>query len=200
MMGSGVLEWVRETLYAGADGRAGTYETMIEEASRLNPGSGGVMMVPSFVPDAGPTKKHGTRGTVVGLGLASTRGHVYRAALEGLAFQLKDALRILTAATGFEPAGIRVVGGGSRNALWNQIRADACGLPVSVTGHKEATVLGAAIAAWVGAGRFGSLEEGQRSLVTEASVVEPSADAGAYSELFERYALLAPALKGFYLT
>ena len=63
-----------------------------------------------------------------------------------------------------------------------------------------ATVLGAAIAAWVGAGRFESLEEGQRSLATEANVVEPSKDVDAYSELFGRYALLAPALKGFYST
>ena len=200
MMGSGVLEWVRETLYGDVGDRAEVYGTMIEEASRLKPGAGGVMMVPSFVPDAGPTKKHHTRGTVVGLGLASTRAHVYRAALEGLAFQLRDALRILTAATGFEPAGIRVVGGGSRNELWNQIRADACGIPVSVTGHKEATVLGAAIAAWVGAGRFESLQQGQRSLATETIVIEPSEDADAYGELFERYVLLAPALKDFYST
>jgi len=198
MMGSGVLEWVRENMYSETADRGEAYKTMIEEAGKLKPGCDGVTMVPSFVPDTGPTKKYGTRGTLVGLGLATTRAHVYRAALEGLACQLRDALRILKAATGFEPKGIRAVGGGSRNQLWNQIRADVCNMPVSVTAHKEATVLGAAIAAWTGAGRFASVEDGQNALVTESEVVEPSGEAGAYAEVFERYCELPPALKDFY--
>ncbi|MDP6107402.1 MAG: FGGY family carbohydrate kinase [Candidatus Brocadiia bacterium] len=198
MMGSRVLEWVRENLYADVAGRESAYAAMIGEASAIEPGAGGVMMVPSFKPDAGPTKKHNTQGTIVGLGLTSMRAHVYRAAVEGLSFQLKDALRILTAATGFEPKGIRVVGGGSRNGLWNQIRADVLGMPIALTGHKEATVLGAAIAAWVGAGRFSDLEEGQRTLATETIHVEPGENAGRYAELAGRYGSLPPALEDFY--
>ncbi len=198
MMGSGVLEWVRENLYADIPERDRAYPAMVAEASRLKPGAGGVMMVPGFMPDTGPTRKYNTHGTIVGLRLDASRAHVYRAALEGLAFQLKDALRILSAATGFRPAGLRVVGGGARNDLWNRIRADVCGLPVRVTRAKEATVLGAAVAAWVGAGRFADIEEGRQALATEASVLEPSADAQNYEELFERYRMLPPALQGFY--
>jgi len=198
MMGSGVLEWVRENMYAEVEDRGEAYQTMIEEASRLRPGADGVMMVPSFVPDTGPTRKFNTMGTLVGLGLTSSRSHVYRAALEGLCFQLKDALRILRDSTGFTPRGMRVVGGGSRNALWNQIRADVCELPVTVTAHKEATVVGAAIAAWIAAGRFSSFEEGQRALRTETSLIEPSENAAIYRELFDRYLMLPPALKEFY--
>ena len=198
MMGSGVLEWVRENLYAEVDERGRAYETMIQEASKVKPGAGGVMMIPSFVPDTGPARKHGTQGTLVGLGLTSTRGHIYRAALEGLACQMKEALRILTAATGFEPKGIRLVGGGARNELWNQIRADVTGMPVLVTEHKEATVVGAATAAWVGAGRFATLEEGQEALATQTVVVEPSENADAYFSLFERYCKLPPTLEDFY--
>ena len=198
MMGSGVLEWVRENMYGDVPERKDAYGVMIGEARQLEPGAGGVMMTPSFKSDTGPTKKYNTQGTIVGLDLDSTRAHVYRAALEGLSFQMKDALRVLTTATGFEPKGVRVVGGGSRNELWNQIRADVLNMPVAVTGHKEATVLGAAIAAWVGAGRFKDLQEGQKALATESVCVEPSADAAAYAELAERYGQLPPALKGFY--
>jgi len=200
MMGSGVLEWVRRNLYGEIESRDEAYSTMIAEASALEPGAGGVMMAPSFVQDTGPSRKHNTRGTIVGLGLGSSRESVCRAAMEGLSFQLKDALRILTDATGFHPAGLRVVGGGSRNALWNRLRADVCGLPVSVSRCAEATVVGAAVAAWVGAGRFADMEQGQRELAQKATVLEPSADAGLYEELFGRYQMLAPSLREFYST
>ncbi|MHC4480831.1 MAG: FGGY family carbohydrate kinase [Planctomycetota bacterium] len=198
MMGSGVLEWVRQRLYPSAGERGEAYEAMIEEARGLAPGSDGVMVVPSFVPDTGPFRKHGTAGTIVGLGLTATRAHLYRAALEGLCFQLREALRILGEATGFRPERVRVVGGGARNELWNQMRADVCGMPVVVTERREATIVGAAIAAWVGAGRFESIPDGQRSVPMPAEVIEPSEDAGAYEELFERFRTIPPGLSGFY--
>lgn len=198
MMGSGVLEWVRENLYGEIEERDRAYETMIEEAQKVKPGADGVMMVPSFVPDTGPTKKFGTRGTLVGLTLTSSRAHVYRATLEGLCYQMKDALRILKSATGFSADSIRVVGGGARNRLWNRIRADVSGMPVTVTREKEATALGAAVAAWVGAGRFSSFDEGQQALEIDTTVIEPSERASEYRELFERYRSLPPALEDFY--
>jgi len=198
MMGSGVLEWVREHFYATVAEREQAYDTMIDEAGALEPGADGVMIVPAFVPTAGPARKHGTAGTILGLELTTTRAHVYRAALEGLCFQLRQALQILAQASGFRPQRIRVVGGGSRNTLWNRLRADVCRVPVVVTERKEATVVGGAVAAWVGAGRFESLEEGERSIPTEASVVEPSERADRYEALFERYCRIAPALQGFY--
>ncbi len=198
MMGSGVLEWVRENLYGGIEDRAKAYGTMIGEARKVKRGAGGVFLVPSFVPDTGPTRKYGTHGTLVGLGLTSTRAHVYRAALEGLCFQLRDALRILTEATGLAPEGVRVVGGGSKNELWNQLRADICGLPVVVTERRDATVIGAAVAAWVGTGRFSSMTEGERVLPIETQLVRPSGDAGAYEELYERYRAIPPSLQDFY--
>jgi len=198
MMGSGVLEWVREKLYAPVGDRHEAYRTMIEEARGLKPGSGGVMLVPSFVRDTGPTRKYGTAGTLLGLGLTSTRAHIYRAALEGLCFQLRQALAVLERATGFRPERLRVVGGGAKNELWNQLRADVCRLPVVVTEGKDATVVGAAVAAWVGAGRFGSIEEGRQSLPIAAHVIEPSGEADAYEGLYERYAAVPVALKDFY--
>jgi L-fuculokinase len=198
MMGSGVLEWVRENLYGALKDRTRAYRTMIGEAQKLKPGAGGLMLVPSFVPDTGPTRKYATAGTIVGIGLTSTRAHIYRAALEGLCFQLREALRILSQATGFQPARLRVVGGGSKNDLWNQMRADVCRMPVVVTERKDATIVGAAIAAWVGAGRFGSIPDGQKQIPIPAEVVEPSAGAEVYERLFERYGKIAPSLRGFY--
>ncbi|MBO3803399.1 MAG: L-fuculokinase, partial [Candidatus Brockarchaeota archaeon] len=196
MMGSAVLEWIRERFYPDLGGR--DYGTMIEEASRLRAGSGGVMVLPSFVPDSGPTRKHGTRGTILGLTLQASRAHVYRAALEGLSFQLRHALRILEESVGFDARGIRVVGGGSRNELWNQIRSDVTGLPVTVTEQREATVLGAALTAFVGIGRYGSIGEAARAVKFRHKLFRPGRDRATYEKLFRKFVELPGKLAGHY--
>jgi len=202
MMGSGVLEWIRSNFYAdvSADSKAGgtIYDIMIGEAEKCEPGAGGVTLVPSFMAGTGPTKKYGTLGTLAGLTVNTERGEVYRAALEGLSFQLKDALRILSDATGFTPKGLRVVGGGSKNDLWNQIRSSVTGLPVKTVEQKEATVLGAAIIAFVGAGTFDSAGAAREAIDMGEQTFEPGDDSARYKELFEKYMSLPKDLKHFY--
>ncbi len=198
MMGSGVLEWVRDQFYADFSDPSTAHRLMIDEARGLLPGSGGLMMVPSFEPDTGPQSRYGTGGTLLGMRLSTTRAHIYRAALEGLCFQLREAVRILTEATGMSPGRLRVVGGGARNDLWNQMRSDVTGLPVVVTECREACVLGGAACAWVGAGRYESLTEAAEAVRPGTTVLEPSSESDAYRELFRRYRMVAPALEGFY--
>jgi L-fuculokinase len=171
---------------------------MVAEAEKVGPGSGGVMVVPSFVPSTGPTKKHSTRGTVLGLELATTRGHLYRATLEGLGYQLKQALGILGGATGYDIRALRVVGGGSKNPLWNRLRADITGLPVVTIAQKEATVLGAAIFALVGAGEFASVDEAQDAVRGGEEMIYPGPDASLYEEPYQRYCQVPPALEDYY--
>ncbi len=198
MMGSGVLEWIREQFFAGEEDRTQTYELMIEMARKIPAGAGGITLVPAFVSDTGPAKQYATGGSILGLTMNATPAEIYRSALEGLSFQMYAALEILQKATGFSAEGIRVVGGGARNQLWNQIRADVTGLPVVTTSEQEATVLGAALFALVGAGVFPSIDEAVASVEMGEVVHEPSADAAAYAPLYERYMLVPPALKDFY--
>ena len=186
MMGSGVLEWVRGSFFAGAEGEE-AYEKMIAAGREVAPGSEGVTFLPSFVPDSGPTRKYGVPGAVLGLGLQTSPGQVYRAALEGLCFQMRWAIEILRQCVGFSAQGLRVVGGGSRNALWNQLRADISGLPVTVIAQKEATVLGASRFALLGAGVFGSLEEAQGALRLDETVYEPGEGREVYEGLYRRF-------------
>ncbi|MBC7287616.1 MAG: L-fuculokinase [Armatimonadetes bacterium] len=198
MMASGVIEWLRDLAFSDLAGRPDAYETMIREAEKVPPGSEGVTVIPSFVPSTGPTKKYGTQGTVLGLELATTRGHLYRAVLEGLSFQLRQAVSLLSEATGAEIRAVRVVGGGSKNPLWNQIRADVLGMPVVTIAQKEATVLGAALFALVGAGVHESIGAAQDAVRAGETVVEPGPNQERYAELFERYAVLPEALARFY--
>lgn len=200
MMASGVIEWVRRHFYADLTDLGKAYAQMITDGRKVGAGAAGVMVLPSFIADTGPTKKFGTWGTMLGLSINTERGHIYRATLEGLSFQLRHALGILTQATGSKVKAVRVVGGGSKNELWNQIRADVTGLPITTIAQKDATSLGAALFAFVGAGTFASIEEAQASVAFEETVFEPSEKTITYEDLFVRYMQVPKALKDFYLS
>jgi len=85
-----------------------------------------------------------------GLGIHTKREEIYRAALEALAKKTKNSLQILEKAGGFTADSIIVVGGGSKNKLWNQLREKELGIPVKTIDQKETTVLGAAQIALTG--------------------------------------------------
>ena len=89
----------------------------------------------------------------------STRGHFYRAALEGLTVQLQQNLHTLETISHFKATELLLVGGGSRNALWNQIKANVLGIPVKVLDDAETTVAGAAMFGWSGIGEFATPEQ-----------------------------------------
>lgn len=153
-LASGVLEWVRQ-LYWHDDACADVYRRMINEAEAISPGADGVRMDCNLL---GNTRHH-LSGGWQGVSLSSGRGHFYRSALEGLAWQLKSNLALLERIGEFHTKELLLVGGGSRNALWNQIKADVLNLPIKVIDEAETTVLGAALFAWHATGYYASAEE-----------------------------------------
>lgn len=187
MMGSGVLEWIRDHFYSQHANADNIYDIMVGDARTIHPGCDGVTLVPSFVAGTGPAKPYNTPGMMQGLQLGTGAAHIYRAGLEGLTFQLRHALDAFKESVNFTADGVCVVGGGSKNPLWNQIRADVTNLPVTVTDHKEATVLGASRFAFVGAGMFDTVDQACEAVQITRTVIEPSADRAVYDELFERY-------------
>jgi len=187
MIASGVIEWVRRNFFAAEGDREDIHPLMIEEGRKAEAGAGGVSVVPAFVEGTGPAKKYGVPGCIAGLSLSTNRGQVYRAVIEGLCYQLRQALEILSEATDFKPTGIRVVGGGAKNDLWNQTRADVTGLPAAVASTKEATVLGAAAFAFKGAGLFASPEEFIAGVDLGEEVFQPSENAPFYERGYETY-------------
>ncbi len=146
---SGALEWVRHTLFreAGDD----VYEMMISGAELAAPGCNGLRVRPSFTETGGAEIK--------GLSLATTRDEIYRATLEALAERLAEGCRALETAGGFNTREIICVGGGSRNRLWNQLRANATGAVIRATDKSETTVLGASFFVQYAAGNASSPEE-----------------------------------------
>ena len=99
-----------------------------------------------------------------GVTLNTTRGHFYRAALEGLTAQLQRNLQMLEKIGHFKASELLLVGGGSRNTLWNQIKANMLDIPVKVLDDAETTVAGAALFGWYGVGEFNSPEEARAQI------------------------------------
>ena len=89
---------------------------------------------------------------------------------------------------GIELSELRVVGGGAKSALWNQIKADVTGLSVNVPEITETTALGAAFLALVGIGAYGSLAEVSEHIVKIRECIDPDpAAVSMYAEAYRQY-------------
>jgi glycerol kinase len=114
--------------------------------------SGGVYVVPAFAGLGAPHWDQYARGTIVGLTRGSTRAHIARAALEGIALQVMDVLRAMEADAGLKLKELRVDGGASANDLLMQLQADLLNVPVVRPKVAETTALGAAYLAGLAVG------------------------------------------------
>ncbi|WP_253721310.1 glycerol kinase GlpK [Thermus scotoductus] len=127
----------------------------VEALAREVADSGGVYLVPAFTGLGAPYWDPYARGAILGLTRGTTKAHLARAALEGVAFQMVDVVRTMEEA-GTPLKELRVDGGMVENALFLQIQADLLGVPVLRPKVTETTALGAALMAGVGAKRRGS--------------------------------------------
>ena len=151
--GGAVVRWLRDGL-----GLIRSAEE-VEPLAASVPDSGGVVLVPAFTGLGVPHWDPHARGTIVGLTLGTGAGHIARAALEGIAFQVAELLDALAADAGAVPAEMRVDGGAARNDLLMQFQADVLGLPVVRPEVTESTALGAAYLAGLAVGYWRGVEE-----------------------------------------
>lgn len=155
---SGILEWARKNFYS--DISENVYETMIAGAEKVPSGSNGVKVVPKFYEEL----KGKPGGLISGLTMATTRDEIYRAMLEALSERLAEGKEALEKAGGFKADSILCVGGGSKNRLWNKLRAQYTGVPVRIIGQKETTVLGASLFVQAACGNAASPEDARKKI------------------------------------
>ncbi len=198
--GGMALTWFRDRLggpevaAATAAGSSG-YDALTELAAAIPPGCEGLTMLPHLAGAFSPEYEPSARGVFAGFTLAHTRGHFVRAVLEAVAFMLRRNLELL-GRTGESATEIRSHGGGARSALWNQIKADACGLPVVTLEGEDAAVRGDAMLAGVAVGAFPDLATAERAMVVPAARFEPDARTRqAYDDAYQRYVHLFDALR-----
>jgi len=164
---SGILEWARKNLYS--DVKDNVYETMIEGAEKIPAGSNGIKVIPKFYEEL----KGKPGGEILGLTMESTRDEIYRAMLEALSQRLSEGKTALEKAGGFKTESILCVGGGSKNRLWNRLRADYTGVPIKIINQKETTVLGASFFVQAATGNAESPEEARNQVDYKTEIIEP---------------------------
>jgi glycerol kinase len=139
----------------------------------------GVYLVPAFAGLGSPWWDPYARGTVVGLTRGTGRAHLARAALEAMAFQTRDVVEAMTAASGREIAALRADGGASVNDLLLQLQADQLQVPVARPVVQETTALGAAYLAGLAEGVWSSLDEVASHWALDAEFTPRASKAGA---------------------
>lgn len=169
-----------------AEERGVAPESLFDELIRdIPPGSMGLMLQPYWSPGVkmpGPEAK----GAIIGFGDVHTRGHLYRAILEGLAYALREGAERCEKRSKTRIESLRVAGGGSRSDVAMQITADVFGLPAARPHVDEASGLGAAIDLAVGLGIHPDFPTAVAEMTRTGTVFEPNPEHHArYTELYE---------------
>ncbi|MEP1152733.1 MAG: glycerol kinase GlpK [Balneola sp.] len=151
-----LVQWLRDGL--------GIIESSeeVEELALTEKDNGGVFLVPAFAGLGAPHWDQKARGAMYGLTRGTTSGHIARAALEGIAFQVKDVLTAMEADSGIEIKELRVDGGASVNKTLMQFQSDILGIPIVRPKVTETTALGAAYLAGLAVGFWKSTDELQK--------------------------------------
>ena len=185
-----LTRWFRDQfghqeLAAEAAGGQNAYAALADLAGRVSPGSEGLVCLPYLSGERTPINDPLARGVYAGLTLSHTRGHLYRASLEGTAFGVRDNLDVM-AAMGADPKRIVAVGGGAQNQLWLQIVSDVTGKPQMVPERTIGASYGDAFLAGVATGIVQDRDAIGRDWVKIAHVVEPDKSMKAIYEPYHR--------------
>jgi len=143
--------------------------------------SGGLVWVPALAGLGTPHWDHGARGTLLGATRGTTRAHLVRAVLEGVAHRGVDLVDAAEADAGLSIPELRIDGGMSRNRVFVDALAAAAGRPVRVSSVTEATVRGAGFLAGCEVGQWPDLVD-TAELAADGRVVEPAGEPGVSRE------------------
>jgi ribulokinase len=190
--GGGLIRYMRDNFYraelaqersAGGD----VYDLINREAAAAPPGADGLIVLPYLMGERTPIWDSYARGTIFGLSLQHTRGHVLRAMMEAVAYALHDSYRIIQT-TGLRlNAPIVLNEGGARSALWRRIVTDVFGVPTALVKRRTGAPWGDAILAGVATGVFPDFSVAKRwTELTEPLEPDPARHA-LYSEYFDLY-------------
>ncbi|MEX0332603.1 MAG: FGGY family carbohydrate kinase [Puniceicoccaceae bacterium] len=159
------LAWLKSQLGILAD--AAESESLATEIDD----NGGVYLVPAFTGLGLPHWDPNARALITGLSSHSDRRHVVRAALEAIAYQLKDALDAMAASSSLELKAVHADGGPTANRFLMQFIADMTQIPVRVSSVADGSPLGSALMGMIGTGTIADLE----------SLPEPAGNEPVYS-------------------
>lgn len=131
-----------------------TYDLINEDASKIPPGSEGLVMLPYLMGERTPIWDVAARGTLFGLSLNHGRGHIARAMMEAVAYALYDSYKILKGSGMSITPPLILNEGGAKSKLWRQIITDVFNIPTALVENRTGAPYGDAILAGVATGIF----------------------------------------------
>jgi xylulokinase len=157
-----------------------TYAALDALAAEVAPGAEGLLCIPHLLGRACPPDP-AVRGAWLGFTWTHTPAHFYRALLEAIAYDYAQALDVLRAELPHLPYdAVRVIGGGAKSAVWNQIKADVLGLPYVRLPSGDRAALGCAILAGHGVGLYPDMAAAAERWAEPGGRIEPRAGRHAY--------------------
>jgi xylulokinase len=177
------LEWCRAAL-----GRASeSWDALFAEIERVPAGAERLLFLPYLAGERAPLWDPRARGAFIGLTLNHGPAAMLRAVAESVAFAIRDVAGVMEE-LGLAVRDLRITGRPSRNAAWNQLRADVTGRRILVPAAEDSDLAGDACLALAALGRHASPAAAAEAIVRIASVFEPRADrARVYDDLFPLY-------------
>ncbi|BBK42130.1 carbohydrate kinase [Allostella vacuolata] len=198
------LNWLAATAAAHLPLAAGqTVHQALDQLAAATPaGADGLVFLPYVLGEKTPLHDPAARGVLLGLGLHHRTGHVWRAALEGIAFGFRHHLDVFAEA-GLAAERFRASDGGASSRVWMQIVSDVIQQPIQLLRGHPGSALGAAFVAGYAVGAFDRWDQIDR-FVGPAERIEPDPGNravydrlyGVYRETYERLRTLFPRLAG----
>ena len=152
-MGGAIIQWLRDEMGMLTDAQDSEY------FAKKVKNNGGVYVVPAFVGLGAPYWDMYARGSVFGLTRGSNKNHIIRAALESIAYQVRDLINAMEEDSGCKINTLKVDGGASKNKLLMQFQSDITNIEVCKPIITETTALGAAYLAGLAVGYFNGIED-----------------------------------------
>jgi xylulokinase len=181
---------------AGAQFSLDPFDLLEGQAAQVAVGSSGVIFLPYMMGERAPIWHTQARGVFFGLSLATPRAALIRAILEGTAFALRHNVEVARAA-GVRIDELRSVGGGTRSALWNQIKADVLGMPVLLPKTSVGAAFGDAVLVGMGSELYKNVRQILPELITIQTRFEPNPfNQQRYDAIYPLYRSLYEHLRG----
>lgn len=195
--GTFAIDWfIKNILKIDPIKQTGIYKQLQNEAVQINAGSEGLFFLPYICGVMNPYWDMNARGAFIGLSSSHKQGHMYRAILEGIAFEQLFAINAVEKSISRSIKDFIAIGGGVNNKLWCQILADITGKNIRIPKDTEASGLGAAIAAAVGIGWYRSFKDAADAMTGIHKTIKPQIqNHKKYQQLFLSYKSIYPHIK-----
>lgn len=187
------LDWMMNEITGAVGGTKLNYKEVETLATQSPPGSSGLFFLPYLMGERTPHWNASLKGSFMGISLIHKNRDMVRAVFEGIAMALKDVCNVFDE-NGLHIKELSLTGGGALSPFWNQMMSSIYGKPVKIPhAPKQATSLGAAIAAGVGSGLYESYETAVKVVQFERDLRPEKKDQEIYNQVFQVFQSLYPS-------